>query len=117
HGPSQLRHVGVIHQPDARSARFEREWTQVREEGLHAAEETRRRSGSAASGSSWSENDQAHAGSNVVLGRACRRPVQAVALPILVKGGRRPPSPFPLSYLTVCTNTAEVPAPKLEPPA
>ena len=40
--PSELRDVGVVHQPGDRAARAAREHRQVREEGLHAAEAPRR---------------------------------------------------------------------------
>ena len=49
HGPSELRDVVVVHQPDAGADRAVDQSRQVPEEGLHAAEAARREGGAAAS--------------------------------------------------------------------
>src|SRR5690606_17630730 len=82
-GASELRDVGVVHEPGDRAARAAPEPGQVREEGLHAAEAPRRAGGAAASGSPGREAHAAHPGAGRLHRRAGGRPVQAGSLPVL----------------------------------
>ena len=59
HGPSELRDVGVVHQPDAGADRNLDQPEEVREEGLHAAQVPRREGGAAAPRQDRREADQA----------------------------------------------------------
>ena len=59
HGPSELRDVVVVHQPDAGADRAVDQSRQVPEEGLCAAENARRESGAAASRQDRRQADQA----------------------------------------------------------
>ena len=59
HGPSELRDVVVVHQPDAGADRAVDQSGQIPEQGLCAAEDARRESGAAASRQDRREADQA----------------------------------------------------------
>ena len=59
HGPSELRDVVVVHQPDAGADRAVDQSGQVPEEGLYAAEGARREGGAAASRQDRRQADQA----------------------------------------------------------
>ena len=73
HGPSELRDVGVVHQPDAGADRAVDQSRQVREEGLHAAQAPRREGRAAASRQDRRQADQAVATSSRPIS-ACREP-------------------------------------------
>ena len=93
--PSELRDVGVVHQPGDRAARAAPAQRQVREEGLHPAEAPRRGSRAAAPRPSRREAHDADAGTGRVSGCAGRRSVQAGYLPLLIAhGDARPSSRF-----------------------
>src|SRR5262249_56060823 len=81
--PCEVCDVRVIYESDFGATRLERERKQIREKGLHASEKTRRGSGQAASRSSWSEADEAHAGAGCVYWSSSRRSLQSVALQVL----------------------------------
>ncbi len=88
HGASELRDVVVLHQPDARADRAVGQSEEVREEGLHAAQASRREGRAAAS---RQDRRQAHADVRQAVGlyqRADQRPVQARPLPVLRSSGR-----------------------------
>ena len=69
--PSELRDVGVVHQPGDRAARAAPAQRQVREEGLHPAEAPRRGSRAAAPGAPRREAHEADA-RNRPTTSACR---------------------------------------------
>ena len=69
HGPSELRDVVLVHQPDAGADRAVDQSGQVREEGLHAAEASRREGRAAAS-----RQDRRQAHQDVATSR---RPISA----------------------------------------
>ena len=86
HGPSFVRDVGVVHQPDAgadRAVRQQQRQRQVREEGLRAAEVAGREGGAAASRQDRREADRAAARPGGLYRRAEGRPVQGGPLPVL----------------------------------
>jgi adenosylhomocysteinase len=85
HGPSELRDVGLLHQPDAGADRAVRQQQgrQIREEGLCAAEIARREGGAAASRQDRRQADQAAAGPGRLYRRQAGRPVQGGSLPVL----------------------------------
>ena len=64
HGPSELRDVVVVHQPDAGADRTVDQPGQIPEEGLHAAEAPRREGGAAASRQDRRQAHQAFATSS-----------------------------------------------------
>ena len=78
---SELRDVGVVHQPGDGAARAAQQQRQVREEGLHAAEAPRRGGRAAAPRSSRREADDAHEGAGGLHRRAGGRALQAGPLP------------------------------------
>ena len=86
HGPSELRDVGVVHQPDAGADRAVRQQQerQVREEGLRAAEVARREGRAAASRQDRREAHRAAHGPGRLHRRAAGGPVQGRSLPVLI---------------------------------
>ena len=88
HGPSDLRDVGLLHQPDAGADRTVRQQQgrQIREEGLRAAEVAGREGGAAASRQDRREADEAAPRPGRLYRRQAGRPVQGGSLPVL----RRP---------------------------
>ena len=86
HGPSELRDVGVVHQPDAGADRAVRQQQgrQVREEGLRAAEVAGREGRAAASRQDRRQADQAAPGPGRLYRRQAGRPVQGGSLPVLM---------------------------------
>ena len=85
HGPSVLRDVGVLHQPDAGADRTVRQQQgrQIREEGLCAAEVAGREGGASASRQDRREADGAAQGPGRLYRRQAGRPVQVGPLPLL----------------------------------
>ena len=77
---SELRHVGVVHQPGAGAARAARQRREVRQDGDDAAEEARRGGRAAAPRSSGRQADEADAGAGRLHRRAGGRAVQAGSL-------------------------------------
>jgi adenosylhomocysteinase len=83
HGPSLVRDVVVVLEPDAGADRPVGQPRQVREEGLHAAQGARREGRGAASREAGCEADQAAPRAGRLHRRAARRPLQAGALSLL----------------------------------
>ncbi len=85
HGTSELRDVGILHQPDAgadRTVRQQQVW-QVPEEGLCAAEIARREGGPAASRQDRRQADPTAPRPGRIYRRQAGRPVQGGSLPVL----------------------------------
>ena len=76
HGPSELRDVVVVHQPDAGADRVVDQPEEVREEGLHAAEASRREGRAAASRQDRRQADEIVGQAGDLYRRPRRRPVQ-----------------------------------------
>ena len=72
-GSSELRDVGVVHEPGARAARAPRERGEDRQAGADAAEEARRGSGAAAPREARRAADHAHRGAGEVHRGAASR--------------------------------------------
>ena len=72
HGPSELRDVVVVHQPDAGADRALDQSRQIREEGLHAAQAPRREGGAAAPRQDRRQAQPSSATSSRAIS-ACRR--------------------------------------------
>ena len=86
HGPSELRDVGVVHQPDAGADRTVRQQQgrQVQEGSLRAAEVAGREGGAAASRQDRRQADRAAQGPGRLYRRQAGRPVQERSLPVLI---------------------------------
>ena len=84
-GPSELRDVGVVHQPDAGADRAVREQQgrQVQEGSLRAAEVARREGRAAASRQDRREADRTARRPGLLYRREEGRPVQGGSLPVL----------------------------------
>ena len=85
HGPSELRDVVVLHQPDAGADRAVDQSRQVREQGLHAAQASRREGRAAASRQDRRQAHQAHRQAGDLYRRAAGRPVQERSLSVLIE--------------------------------
>ncbi len=83
HGSSELRHVVLVHQPDAGADRIVEQSRQVSEEGLYPAERARRESGAAASRQDRGSADQAFGQAIDLYRRAGRRAVQDRSISLL----------------------------------
>src|SRR6478672_7363772 len=81
--PSQLRDVGVVHEPGDGAARAAPQRGQAGAEGVHAPEAPRREGGTPAPRQAGSEADEADARPGVVHRGARGGAVQARALPVL----------------------------------
>ncbi|MGY3136363.1 adenosylhomocysteinase [Bradyrhizobium sp. USDA 4501] len=100
-GPSVLRDVGVLHQPDAGADRAVRQQQgrQVRQEGLRAAEDARREGRPLAPRQDRRQADRAAQGSGRLYRREAGRSVQIGSLPLLIRArsnrSREEPRPRP----------------------
>src|SRR5262249_34504288 len=83
HGTSELRHVGVVHQPDACPDRALDQSGQIREEGLYAAQATRRKGRTAASRQDRRQAHPAEREAVELYRRAGGGTLQTGSLPIL----------------------------------
>ncbi len=87
HGPSVIRDVGLLHQPDAGADRaLGQQQRQVCEEGLRAAEVAGREGGAAASRQDRRQADDAEQGTGRLYRRQAGRPVQERSLQVLRPG-------------------------------
>src|SRR5262249_31198152 len=83
-GPSELRHVVVVHQSDAGADRIVGQSRQISEQGLYTAETARRESGAPASRQDRREADEAFGQAGELYRRAGARPIQVGSLPVLM---------------------------------
>ena len=90
HGPSLVRHVGVVHEPDAGADGAVGERRHVREEGLHVAQAPRREGRAPASEEDRREAHQADARAGDLHRREGAGPVQGRPLPLLRRSAASP---------------------------